>query len=68
MPSKADASCAIAPHAPRLRVHRTGSREARRRGERECSAYKGRLDGAAPVAASGCLAPCGRSGQGSTYL
>jgi len=29
---------------------------------------QGRLDGAAPVAASGRLAQCGRPGQGSTSL
>jgi hypothetical protein len=49
-------------------VHRTGSRggaKARRAGAQRSQV---RLDGAAPVAASGRLAPCGRSEQRSTYL
>jgi len=67
-PSKADALCAISPRAPRLRVHRTGSRggaKARRAGAQRSH---GRLDGAAPVAGSGRLAWQGRPGQGSIYL
>ena len=67
-PSSADALCIIPPRAPRLRVHRTGSRggaEARRWGAQFSQIL---LDGAAPVAASGCLARHGAPRQGSTYL
>jgi len=67
-PSKADALCAISPRAPRLRVHRTGSRggaKARRAGAQRSH---GRLDGAAPVAGSGRLAWQGGPGQGAIYL
>ena len=67
-PSNADALCIIPPRAPRLRVHRTGSRggaEARRWGAQFSQIL---LDGAAPVAASGCLARHGAPRQGSTYL
>ena len=49
-------------------MHQTGSRggaKARRAGTQHSH---GRLDGAAPVAASGRCAQCGKPGQGSTYL
>ena len=67
-PSKADTLCVIPPRAPRLRVHRTGSRGGAKARRAEAQRSQVRLDGAAPVAASGHLARCGRPGQGSTYL
>jgi len=59
------------PCAPYLRVsavNNTYTAETPRARRGGAQRSQGRLDGAAPVAASGRLAQCGRPGQGSTSL